>query len=105
MRAAWSRCSGPGKLTPPFRDPRVEEDFAAVRLPIDVASFHTYAVEWTLERAEFFVDGEPVRGCRRPPAYPMQMMIAVFDFPERSTGDNAGAVPEFVVDYLRGYQE
>jgi hypothetical protein len=88
-----------------FRDPTVTEDFEAVRLPIDVAGFHAYAVEWTPQRAQFFVDGQPVRGCRRPPAYPMQMMIAVFDFPERSTGEDAGAVPEFVVDYLRGYQE
>src|SRR6266536_416963 len=88
-----------------FRDPTVAEDFEAVRLPIDVAGFHTYAVDWTPQRARFFVDGQPVRGCGRPPAYPMQMMIAVFDFPERSTDEDAGAVPEFVVDYLRGYQE
>lgn len=40
----------------------------------------------------------------RPPRYPLQMMIAVFDFPEQSTGDDADAVPEFVVDYLRGYE-
>ena len=38
-----------------------------------------------------------------PPTYPMQMMVAVFDFPDRSTGDDADAVPELVVDYLRGY--
>ena len=34
----------------------------------------------------------------------MQMMIAVFDFPEKSTGDDDDAVPELVVDYLRGSQ-
>jgi hypothetical protein len=32
------------------------------------------------------------------------MMIAVFDFPELTTGDDAGAVPELVVHYLRGYE-
>jgi len=88
----------------PFRDPGVAEDFAAVRLPIDIAEFHTYAVDWSADRVDFFVDGELARGCARPPAYPMQMMIAVFDFPDRSNGDDADAVPELVVDFLRGYE-
>jgi hypothetical protein len=88
----------------PFRDPRVTEDFQAVRLPIDIAEFHTYAVDWSADRVDLLVDGERIRSCPRPPAYPMQMMVAVFDFPDRSTGDDATAVPEFVVDYLRGYE-
>jgi hypothetical protein len=84
-----------------FRDPAVTRDFAAPRLPIDVADFHDYAVDWTAERAEFSVDGEVVRSCPRPPAYPMQMMVAVFDFPDRSSGNDADEVPRLVVDHLR----
>ena len=87
-----------------FRDPTVTGDFDAVRLPIDVAEFHTYAVDWTLDQVDFLVDGGVVRSCPRPPRYPMQMMLAAFDFPEQSTGDDADAVPSLVVDYLRGYQ-
>ena len=37
-----------------FRDPRTAEDFAAPRVPIDVADFHTYAVDWTEDAVEFF---------------------------------------------------
>lgn len=88
----------------PFRDPAVVEDFAAVRLPLDVAAFHTYAVDWSAEQATFLVDGVVVRRCPGPPTYPMQMMLAVFDFPERSVGDDDDAVPELVVDRLRGYE-
>jgi hypothetical protein len=88
----------------PFRDPAVVDDFDAVRLPIDVADFHTYAVDWTAERAEFLVDGEPVRSCPRPPSYPMQLMLAVFDFPADSAGDDADAVPSLIVDYVRVFQ-
>jgi hypothetical protein len=88
-----------------FRDPHVTEDFETPRLPIDPAEFHTYAVDWTPERADFLVDGERVRSCARPPSYPMQMMIAVFDFPDRSTGNDDDAVPELVVDHLRGWQD
>jgi hypothetical protein len=86
-----------------FRDPAVPEDFAAVRLPIDIAEFHTYAVDRSPGRVEFSVDGQPVRGCDGAPDYPVQHMIAVFDFPDRSTGDDADAVPELVVDHVRGY--
>lgn len=88
----------------PFRDPAVAEDFEAVRLPIDVSEFHTYAVDWSSEQADFLVDGDLVRSCRRPPSYPMQMMLAVFDFPEQSTGDDADATPSLIVDHLRGYR-
>jgi hypothetical protein len=34
----------------------------------------------------------------------MQMMIAVFDFPDRSAGNDTDAVPAQIVDYLRGYE-
>jgi Glycosyl hydrolases family 16 len=88
----------------PFRDPAIVEDFEAVRLPLDISEFHTYAVDWTTDRVDFYVDGELIRGCAYPPTYPMQMMVAVFDFPEKSTGDDSDAVPELIVDYLRGYE-
>ena len=68
-----------------------------------MAQFHTYAVDWTPDRAEFYVDDELVRTCPAPPSYPMQMMVAVFDFPDWSTGADANAVPAFIVDSLRGY--
>jgi len=87
-----------------FRDPSITEDFEAVRLPIDVSDFHTYAVDWTPDKADFLVDGMHVRTCLKPPAYPMQLMVAVFDFPEKSDGTDAEAVPQFIVDWVREFQ-
>ena len=87
----------------PFRDPSVVDDFSTTVLPIDVSDFHDYAVEWTADAVEFYVDGTVVRRCVNPPTYPMQMMLAVFDFPERSNGDDDHLVPEMVIDHLRGY--
>ena len=86
----------------PFRDPRLRDDFAAPRLPIDVAQFHDYAVDWDADEAVFSVDGEPVRRCPRPPTYPLQVMLAVFDFPEWSVGGDDDLVPELVVDRIIG---
>jgi hypothetical protein len=87
----------------PFRDPSLTDDFAAPQLDIDVAEHHVYAADWRPGRVDFLVDGEPVRSVDQAPAYPMQMMVAVFDFPERDVaGEHAGHVPQLAVDYVRG---
>jgi hypothetical protein len=85
-----------------FRDPDLTEDFAAPRLEVDVAAFHTYAVDWDRREAVFSVDGQEVRRCGRPPTYPLQLMLAVFDFPDWSTGADDLLVPELVVDRVSG---
>ena len=85
-----------------FRDPALTQDFDAPRLGIDVADFHEYAVEWDAAEAVFTVDGREVRRCANPPTYPMQVMLAVFDFPEWSNGRDDRHVPELVVDRVSG---
>jgi hypothetical protein len=88
-----------------FRDPALTQDFAAPRLPIDVTEPHTYAVDWDQREAVFTVDDGEVRRCAHPPTYPLQLMLAVFDFPEWSVGgdetepDNY-VVPELVVEHV-----
>ena len=85
-----------------FRDPALTQDFAAPRLPIDVLEPHVYAVDWDAAEAVFTVDGAVVRRCVRPPAYPMQLMLAVFDFPGWSAGDDGHLIPRLVVDRVAG---
>lgn len=82
-----------------LNDPRLEDDFEAPRLPIDVGQWHEYAVRWNESLAELSVDGELVRTCRNPPTYPLQVMIAVFDFPDWP-GD--ASVPALEVDWIGG---
>jgi hypothetical protein len=85
-----------------FRDPALTQDFDSPRMPIDVAEFHTYAVDWDAEEAVFAVDGSEVRRCPRPPTYPLQLMVAVYDFPDWSVGGDDDLVPELVVDHIAG---
>ena len=85
-----------------FRDPALTQDFAAPRLELDVREPHVYAVDWDAEVAVFSVDGAEVRRCPRPPTYPLQLMLAVFDFPQWSTGDDEHLVPTLVVDRIAG---
>jgi len=86
----------------PFRDPSLADDFAAERLAIDVTEPHLYAADWRPGGVDFFVDGQFVRSVVHAPDYPMQMMVAVFDFPEKAAGAPADAVPLLAVDLVRG---
>jgi hypothetical protein len=86
----------------PFRDPALTDDFAAPRVPIDVTRPHTYAVDWDADEAVFTVDGAVVRRCAAPPTYPMQVMVAVFDFPDWSVGGDEDLVPSMVVEEISG---
>ena len=84
----------------PFRDPAITDDFAAPRLAIDVTEFHVYAADWRPGQVDFLVDGQPVRTVHQAPDYPMQMMVAVFDFPDRADAAPADHVPLLSVDYV-----
>jgi len=85
-----------------FRDPALTQDFEAPRLGIDVTERHLYAVDWDPDEAVFSVDGQPIRRCARPPSYPLQMMLAVFDFPAWTVGGDDHLVPRLVVDRVAG---
>ena len=84
----------------PFRDPALTDEFDAPRMPIDVSEPHVYAADWRAGRVDFLIDGRPVKTVHQAPDYPMQMMVAVFDFPDKpGPGDHA---PEFAVDFVHG---
>ena len=87
----------------PFGDPAVVDDFEKVEVCADVRDVHTYAAEWTPERVSFFVDGVGVKVVEQSPAYPMQLMLNVYEFSRSSA--TADAYPkEFVVDHVHGYR-
>lgn len=81
-------------------DPRLVDAFVAPRVAIDVAEYHVYAVEWDVGRASFSVDGERLHSCANPPSYPMQIMLAVFDFPGWADDSRDVHVPTFAIDWV-----
>jgi Glycosyl hydrolases family 16 len=88
----------------PFGDPRIVDDFSKLAVPIDAREFHVYAAEWTPTDVAFLVDGDTVKTVQQSPAYPMQLMLSVYDLPPVG-GVDAGVYPkEWVVDYVRGYR-
>lgn len=84
-----------------IRDPELVGDFDAPRLSVDPAEMHTYAATWDEHGAVFSVDGEEVRRCAGPPTYDLQLMVAVFDFPDESDGSDEDLEPELVIDRIR----
>jgi hypothetical protein len=87
----------------PFRDPALIDEFSTPRIAIDVAEFHVYAADWRPGRVDYLIDGERVKTVHQAPAYPMQMMIAVFDFPPGADSSSQSEhTPELAVDYVRG---
>jgi hypothetical protein len=97
------RSAAVGMGVHPFRDPALTDDFAAPRLDLDVREPHTFTAAWERGRVGFAVDGTPVRSVDRAPAYPMQMMVAVFDFPDHAVAAaHADHVPALHVDLVTG---
>ena len=86
----------------PFRDPALTWEFDAPRLEIDVAEPHVYAAEWRPGRVDFFADDRHVKTVSQAPDYPLQMMVAVFDFPEQAGSAPPDHVPQLAVDRVRG---
>ena len=98
--------AGVGMGLHPFGDPGIRDEFSVEDLAIDARDLHTYAAEWTPEHVAFFVDHRLVKLVSQSPAYPMQFMLGVYEFPD---GGEAGrpARPhpkEFVVDSFRAYR-
>jgi hypothetical protein len=54
----------------------------------------------------FFVDHRLVKLVEQSPAYPMQLMLGIYEFPDQGPASQpARPYPkEFVVDHLRGYR-
>jgi glycosyl hydrolase family 16 len=92
----------------PFGDPAIVDEFEAVAVPIDARELHEYACEWLPERVDFLVDGELVKTVAQSPAYPMQLMLGIYELPVEGEPDpphEAARYPkEFVVESVRGYR-
>ena len=50
----------------------------------------------------FFVDDRTVHACTSAPNYPMQVMLAVFDFPASDDRELVPHEPSLTVDWIEG---
>ncbi|HET9614298.1 MAG TPA: glycoside hydrolase family 16 protein [Candidatus Limnocylindrales bacterium] len=87
----------------PFGDGAIRDDFARRTLPIDATEFHVYSADWTADGVRFFVDDRLVAVSDQSPAYPMQVMLGIYEFADGADPPSpADAYPkELVVDWFR----
>lgn len=86
----------------PWGDPALSDAFYCDSLLFDATDFHRYAVEWTPRHVDYFVDDRLIRRIEQSPAYPLQLMLSIFERP--GGGSHIPYPHEFVVDYVRVYQ-
>ena len=82
-----------------FRDPKLTEEFTAAPVAIDVAEWHTYAVDWRRDGVDWYVDGGADPRIQSVPRLPDAVILGVFDFPRIS---DPTFVPELVVRRVSG---
>lgn len=62
-------------------DPRLTTKITDHPLPIDATAPHRYAAEWDATGIRILVDGELIKTYDQRLDYPLQLMIALFEFP------------------------
>ena len=80
-------------------DPALVTDFIAPRLPISPERYHTYRADWEPDGVSFYLNGQLLRRVDQSPAYPMQVMLNVYEL-----RPNDAPPPMLQVDWFRGYR-
>lgn len=90
-----------------FGDPEIKEEFFEREFMIDPTKFHIYAVNWTPDGVDFYLDNELIHNSNQSPQYPMQLMLNIYEIPPLESGSKrAPTYPsEFTIDYIRCYQK
>lgn len=89
----------------PWSDPAIIDDFHEDFVPIDASRYHIYAVEWTPTHLDFYIDNIKTRTIHQSAAYPMQLMLNIYERPSAGESEDPSAYPKaFMVDYVRVYQ-
>ena len=84
-----------------INDPRLVDDFHEREVPIDLADWHTYALDWDEHGVRFSIDGAEVLITRQSPDYPMQLMLNLYDL---SGNSPAGVDAAWLdIDVVRAY--
>lgn len=89
-----------------FNDPALSNQFYEESFVMDAMQFHIYAVDWTADKIDFYIDNKKIKTICQSPQYPMQLMLNIYEVPvedEKTAGD-LHYPKEFEIDYVRGYK-
>jgi len=92
IAAASAASPGSGRIglgVHPFRDPTLRDDFALVETATDLRAEHLYTVEWMPGAARFYLDEQLIAEVDQSPAYPLQLMLNLYELPDGAPRDAA----------------
>lgn len=92
--------AGVGAGVHEFHDPALREDFSVTPVDLDLREWHDYTVTMSPDGCAWSVDGQPLRTSDQRPAYPLQLFVGIFDFPDREDGTTRDHEPTFEVDSI-----
>ncbi|MGN1281233.1 MAG: glycoside hydrolase family 16 protein [Succinivibrio sp.] len=79
-----------------FADPCLENAFFEDCLSIDVEQWNVFSLDWREDSVSFYVNGSLIRTVNQAPAYPMQIMLNLYDLENIKNENNT-----FEIDYIR----
>lgn len=85
-------------------DSRIADDMVELSPGIDARAWHTYGAEWTPDGVRFFVDREIVYESPQRLAYPLQLMVDLFEFPDDENRDPLAYPKLGDIGSVRGYR-
>lgn len=83
----------------PFGDASMVDEFYEEPFELDVSEFNTYAVAWSENRIDFFINDRKVRTIHQSPDYEMQLMLNIYDLENRNAENM-----RFFIDYVAGFR-
>ena len=85
-----------------WADPTIRDDVVAEEIAIDVRDWHTYSADWTPDGVAFYVDDRLVRAVDQLPAYPVMLLLNIYEFPVDDDQRSAADYPKACeVDWVR----
>ncbi len=89
-----------GRGVKQLTDPLLLDEVDDSELAINIEDWHTYAMEWTAEGIDFYLDDTLISSTKQSPNYPMQLMLNFYEFPSQSKGPNPDDA-WFDIDFIR----
>ncbi|WP_432496742.1 glycoside hydrolase family 16 protein [Kineococcus gypseus] len=102
--AAGERASAVRSGVKAHHDPHLRDDVADVPVPFDTREPHAYAVEWDGRRTRCYADGALLRTVEQSPAYPLVLVVSLFEFAGTGERDPARYPLSARVGPVRGWE-
>lgn len=84
-----------------INDPTLSDEIDSRPLPLAVEDWHVYGLDWTPSGIRFLVDGQEVTRTHQSPAYPMQLMLNLYDLSGDTRESEQGW---FEIDVIRAWR-